>query len=294
MKVKKIKIYRNYNLAKLSTFKIGGKAEYFFYPEDVEGIKEALSFSIKERLPLTVIGGGANILISDHGIKGFVLSMKKLKKCYIKKNVVVAEAGLVIKELNKKLIKKSLAGLEFSSGLPGSIGGAVFMNARAYGKQMSDIVTSVCAIDKYGEIVNLSKDELKFGYKKSLFMERNDLIIIYVTLALQGKEKKYIKAEYKKNIIDRKNKKQFDYPSAGCVFKNDFDKGVISGKLIDELGLKGMRVGGAEIFVHHGNFIINKNHAKANDVKKLIEKIEKIVYAERGIKLEREIRFLGF
>jgi UDP-N-acetylmuramate dehydrogenase len=168
------------------------------------------------------------------------------------------------------------------------------MNARAYNHEISEVLTSVSAVNYKGEIVNFSKEELKFSYKNSLFMEKEDLIIFYVTLTLIKNNKKEIKKKYIEYLKDRKDKNQFDYPSAGCIFKNDYDKGIITGKIIDELGLKGMKIGGAEIFKHHGNFIINKNRAKASEVKSLIEEIEKIVYQERGIKLEREIRLIGF
>jgi UDP-N-acetylmuramate dehydrogenase len=291
---KNLIFYKDYKLAKLSTFKIGGKAEYFCAPSNTEEVKEALCFSQKNNLPLTIIGGGANILISDKGIKGLVLSTKSLEKVFIKENIVVAESGISIEKLNTELIKNSLSGLEFSSGLPGSLGGAVYMNARAYSHEISESISSVCAITLSGEIVNYAKEELKFGYKKSLFMEKNDLLILYATFTLEKKDKKEIKRTYKKYLSDRKEKKQFDYPSAGCIFKNDYEKGVVSGKLIDELGLKGLRIGGAEIYKHHGNFIINKNRAKAEDVKNLIEKIEEEVYQQKGIKLEREVRLLGF
>lgn len=292
--MKNLKIYKSYNLHKLSTFKIGGKAQYFCIPNSMSQFLNALKFANDNLLDIHIIGGGSNILFSDKGLKGIIISTKKLNKCQISGKNVIAEAGILFKKLNKKIIKRSLSGLEFTSGLPGTIGGAVFMNARAYGNEMSDIVKSVKVIKKNGETYNLQKNELNFSYKNSCFKKNPDLFIYSINLELKKGDIKKIKNDYKNNIYDRESKEQFNYPSAGCIFKNNHEKGIIAGKVIDELGLKGTRIGDAEVFKNHGNFIINTNKAKAEDVKKLIEQIEKKVYEEKKIKLEREIIFLGF
>lgn len=292
--MKNIKIYKSYDLSKLSSFKIGGKAEYFCMPATISEIFKAFKFTSDNNLNITFIGGSTNILFSDYGLKGLVISTTKLNKCQISHNIVTAEAGITIKKLNEKIIKHSLKGLEFTGGLPGSIGGAVFMNARAYGNEMSNTIRSVSAIKKNGDIINLQKDELNFSYKNSFFKENPDLFIYSITLELEKGDPKEIKYNYNKNIHDRESKEQFTYPSAGCIFKNNYEKGIVAGKIIDELGLKGTRIGDAEIFQKHANFIINKNKAKAADVKKLIEQIEKKVYQEKKIKLDREIILLGF
>lgn len=292
--MKNIKIFKSYDLSRLSSFKIGGKAEYFCMPNAISEIFNAFKFAYDYNLNITFIGGSTNILFSDKGLNGLVISTAKLNKCQISHNIVIAESGITIKKLNEKIIKHSLKGLEFTGGLPGSIGGAVFMNARAYGYEMSNIIKSVSAIKRNLEIINLKKNELIFSYKNSYFKENPDLFIYSVTLELEKGDLKEIKKNYNKNISDRISKEQFSYPSAGCIFKNNYEKGIIAGKVIEEIGLKGTRIGDAEVFQKHANFIINKDKAKAEDVKKLIEQIEKKVYQEKKIKLDREIILLGF
>lgn len=292
--MKKIKIYKSYNLQKLSTFNIGGNAEFFCMPKTISHIFEALKFANNNSLDIYVIGGGSNILFSDIGLKGIVISTKKLNNYQISGNIITVEAGIIFKKLNKLMIKHNLKGLEFTGGLPGTIGGAVFMNARAYGNEMSEVIKSVTAIKKNCQIIHLKNKELDFSYKGSIFKKNPDLLIYNITLELKNGNLKEIKKNYKKNINDRISKEQYDYPSAGCIFKNNYEKGIIAGKIIDELGLKGLKIGDAEVFRKHANFIINKNKARAEDVKKLIELIEKKVYEEKKIKLEREIVLLGF
>jgi UDP-N-acetylmuramate dehydrogenase len=248
----------------------------------------------KNNLQIHIIGGGSNILISDQGVSGLVISTIKFNKVEIHGKSIVVDSGITLKKVNKKISKASLTGMEFSSGLPGTIGGAVYMNARAYGKQFSDIIVNVKAINNEGKILEFKNDKLKYSYKKSMFMNVKDLIIIKAELKLEKGNHREIVRLYKKNYKDRVIKKQYKHPCAGCVFKNDASKDIIAGKIIDELGLKKIRIGGAEISEHHGNFIINKRKAKADDVIKLIELIEKKVYEKKQINLEREIVFLGF
>ena len=290
-----LKIDKFFNISKFSTFKIGGKVEYFCMPKNISELRQAISYARDNNLKTHLIGGGANILFFDGIISGLIISTKKINKCTIEDDRITADSGINIDKLNDKAAKKSLTGLEFSSGLPGSLGGAVYMNARAYGREFADIVESVTILDQSnGKLIDLRKSDLGFSYKKSLFMEKPEYIIISVTLGLSKGIKKDIKTLYKKNKKDRIIKRQFDFPSAGCVFQNDYEKNIVTGRLIEELGLKGFRIGGAEISVHHGNFIINRYKAKAADVKELIEHIEKTAFEKRGIKLKREIRLLGF
>jgi UDP-N-acetylmuramate dehydrogenase len=292
--MKNLKIQKQYDLSRLSSFKIGGKADFFCTPSTISEIFKAFNFASLNNLNIIFIGGSTNILFSDNGLNGLVISTAKLNRYQISGNIVTAEAGINIKKLNEKIIKHSLKGLEFTGGLPGSIGGAVFMNARAYGNEMSDVVKSVSAIKRNCDIIILQKEELTFSYKNSYFKENPDIFIYSITLELEKGDIKEIKNNYNKNIFDRTSKEQFIYPSAGCIFKNNYEKGIIAGKIIDELGLKGTRIGDAEVFEKHANFIINKDKAKAEDVKKLIEQIEKKVYQEKKIKLDREIILLGF
>jgi UDP-N-acetylmuramate dehydrogenase len=288
------KIRKDVNLSNFSTFKIGGKADFFCAPSNFDEIRDAFLFAKEHGLATFILGGGANILISDNGFRGLIISTKNLVKTVIDGENAEAESGIMIDKLNVKLTKKSLSGMEFSGGLPGSLGGAIFMNAKAYGSDFAGITDHVEIINENLEIEMLQRKDMDFSYKKSIFMRRKGIFIYRIGMKLRHGLKNEIKLLYNKNSDDRKNKGQFTFPSAGCVFKNNYDIGIPSGKIIEEMGLKGMKIGGAEIYEKHANFIINKNNAKASDVLDLINLIELKVYEAKGIKLEREVQLLGF
>jgi len=289
------KIINNKKISSLTTFKTGGKALFFCSPKNTNELKNAFDFSKKHQTAFYFFGGGSNLLISDSGINGLIISSKNLNHIAISSNnKIIVQSGVSIKRLNQFAIKNSLSGLEFSGGLPGTIGGAVYMNARAYNNEFSNIVESVKTVSTDGKITILNKNDLNFSYKKSIFMENPDLFIYEITLNLTKEKKKNIKTEYLKNLKDRISKGQFKYPSAGCIFKNNYEKCIVTGKLIDELGLKGLKYGGAQVYKKHGNFIINRKNATSDDIKKLIEIIEHTALEKKNITLEREIRLLGF
>lgn len=277
----------------MTTLKIGGKARFFCSPGSLNEIIECIKFSEKNKLKFFFVGGGSNLLISDNGINGLVISTERLKKIDVNNDEIILESGVSIDNLNKKALKNSLTGLEFSSGLPGSIGGAVYMNARAYGGEFSKVVKEVEVLTYDGKLKTFNEKDLNYSYKKSIFM-KDDFFIYKIKLKLKKGNLKEIRDRYLQNYLDRKTKSQYKFPSAGCVFKNDYDLNLICGKLLDEMGLKGTKYGGALVPDFHANFIINYKHAKADDVKKLIEHIEKKVMEEKGIKLEREIKLMGF
>ena len=195
-----MKIYKSFNLQKISTFNIGGKAKFFCMPDSISQIFEALKFANDKNLEIYFIGGGSNILFSDNGLKGIVISTKKLNKYQVTGNIITVETGLTIKKLNQIILKNKLKGMEFTGGLPGTIGGAVFMNARAYGNEMSEIIKSVTAIKKDCQIIHLTKKELNFSYKESLFKKNPDLLIYNITLELEKGNLKEIKNNYKKML----------------------------------------------------------------------------------------------
>jgi UDP-N-acetylmuramate dehydrogenase len=240
------------------------------------------------------MGGGANLLVSDNGFRGMVISTARLKKVAIDGESVVAESGISVDKLNLKLLNRSLSGMEFSAGLPGSLGGSIYMNAKAYGGEFSSITEFVEIINEKLVPEKILKADLDYSYKSSIFMKRSGVFIFRIGLKLHKGDKKEIRNSYEKNKNDRSAKGQFEFPSAGCIFKNNYDIGIPTGKIIEELGLKGMSIGGAEVFTRHANFIINKNNASATDVMTLIEFIEKKVYEKKGIRLEREVQLLGF
>lgn len=291
--IKTLNIDKKHTLAPYTTFKIGGEAEFFCTPANGDELIEALKFASEQGLPYYILGGGANTLFADTMIKGLVISTLKMDSIEIDEEIVHACAGVDIGDLNEMLTGASLSGMEFAGGLPGTLGGAVYMNARCYGGEMSMIVESVGIVDGSFEKRRLSLAELDYSYKNSIFMHKKDYIITDVTLKLQRGSREKIIEDYKSNLEDRKGKGQFSYPSAGCIFKNDYDTGIPTGKLIDSLGLKGKAIGGAEIYERHCNFIINKEQARAEDVLKLIEFVEEEVFRQKGIKLEREVRVIG-
>lgn len=252
-----------------------------------------MKFAGAKGLPYYILGGGANTLFCDHLIKGLVISTAGLNELQIDGEMVKAGCGIDIGELNRHLVEASLSGMEFTGGLPGTLGGAVYMNARCYGGEMSMVVDSVGIIDGNFEKRVLSLEELDYSYKNSIFMHKKDYIIYETTLRLKRGEQEQIISGYETNLEDRRGKGQFSYPSAGCIFKNDYDTGIPTGKLIDSMGLKGKSIGGAEIYERHCNFIVNKEGATAADVLELIEFIEAEVLKEKGIKLEREVRVIS-
>lgn len=285
-------IQKNVDLRKFTTFKIGGKAEYYCAPEGIEEVKYSLGFAKDKGLNVTIIGGGSNLLISDDGVEGMVIHTAGLNKCKIDGSILTAESGLTIENLNGIALSRSLSGLEFSGGLPGSIGGACYMNARSYNGEFADVVKEATVVDESGRASVVDKSYIDYSYKYSAFMNSN-YFIYDIKLELKRGNSSVIKEIYIKNINDRKSKGQFDYPSAGCVFKNNYQIGVSSGKIIEEAGLKGYVIGGAKVSEKHANFLINTGDAKAVEVLKLIKFIENEVLEKKGIKLERELRIIG-
>nr|HPK62664.1 UDP-N-acetylmuramate dehydrogenase [Spirochaetota bacterium] len=286
-------IQKNIDLKQFTTFKIGGKAEYYSAPKDIEEVKYSLNFAKDKGLEVIIIGGGSNLLISDDGVEGAVIHTAALNKSKIDGVILTVESGLTVKNLNDLALSRSLSGLEFSGGLPGSIGGACYMNARSYNGEFADVVKEATVVDEFGTASVVDKTFLNYSYKYSALMDLN-YFIYDVKLELKKGDPSVIKEIYLKNFNDRKSKGQFDYPSAGCVFKNNYQIGVSSGKIIEEAGLKGRVVGGAKVSEKHANFLINNGDAKAADVMKLIKFIEDEVLEKKGVKLERELRIIGF
>lgn len=285
-----IRIEKNRPLAELTSFRIGGPAELYCEPENPEELVKALAFVREKLCRYYILGGGSNTLFSDSGFNGLVISLKSLRGITRKGNKVRVLSGTGMDELNEFCEREGLSGLEFSGGLPGSVGGAVYMNARAYNGEMSEVVSSVKVLGLDGNERTISKEDLGYAYKQSVFMGNPSLIIVEIELDLIPSTANAVKALTEQHRQDRENKGQYVYPSAGCAFKNDRAAGMPSGQLIDSLGFKGKQVGGAQVFERHANFIVNKGGAKASEVIQLIEEIEAAVLEKKGVKLEREVR----
>lgn len=274
-----------------TSFKIGGIVDAFVIPEDIKELVKLISFLRKERIIYKIIGKGTNILVSDKGLPGCVVYMgKDLAEIKNKGNKLECGAGASLAEVCEEARKHNLTGLESLYGIPGSIGGAVAMNAGAFKHDISDFIVSCDVIDETGKVKSYKKDKLDFSYRHSLIDEKG-LIVTKVVLALEEGNSKKIKEEMDKVIAWRTNRQPLEYPSAGSVFKRP-ENGIAS-ELIDKSNLKGKTVGGAQVSEKHAGFIVNINNAKSNDVYKLMEQIKEQVSIYYGIKLEPEIKLWG-
>ena len=274
-----------------TTFKIGGPAQYYVTPESVTQIQEVVSLCRDMNIPLHVIGNGSNILVGDDGVDGVVLALFNTFSDYeIKDNVITAQAGMSLIKLAVIALREGLTGLEFASGIPGSVGGAVYMNAGAYDGQMKDVVTSVTVLDEAGNIRILGRDELDMGYRTSAVAKHN-MIVLQVIIELKAGNKEQIKDRMNQLSELRKQKQPLEYPSAGSTFKRP--AGYFAGKLIADAGLKGYSIGGAAVSEKHAGFVVNMGGATAKDVVELTDYIKKRIIEQFGVTLELEIKKIG-
>ena len=274
-------------MSKHTSFKTGGKADLFIKVYSVEEIKKVLRISSENNIPLFVLGNGTNLLVRDEGFRGIILQVK-FESIKIEGNEVVVGSGVKNAVLSKKLTDNSLTGFEFASGIPGTIGGAIKMNAGAYGGEIKDIVSEVTYLDYYGNIYTINNSKCEFEYRSSRFFKEK-AIILEVKLELEKGNKEEIENKVNELLAQRKEKQPLEYPNAGSTFKRG--DGFITAKLIDECGLKGYSIGGAEVSEKHAGFIINKNNATTKDILDLIEYVKTKVKEKTGkhIKLEVEI-----
>lgn len=274
-----------------TTFKIGGPAQYYVTPESVTQIQEVVSLCRDMNIPLHVIGNGSNILVGDDGVDGVVLALFNTFSDYeIKDNMITAQAGMSLIKLAVIALREGLTGLEFASGIPGSVGGAVYMNAGAYDGQMKDVVTSVTVLDEAGDIRILGRDELDMGYRTSTVAKHN-MIVLQVIIELKAGDKEQIKDRMNQLSELRKQKQPLEYPSAGSTFKRP--EGFFAGKLIADAGLKGYSIGGAAVSEKHAGFVVNMGGATAKDVVELTDYIKKRIIEQFGVTLELEIKKIG-
>ena len=285
-------IYIDEPMNKHTSFKIGGNADIYVKVKEINELLHVINTSKNNNLDLTVIGNGSNVLVKDNGIRGIVLNID-FDKVEIKDNIVTVGAGVKLGALAHRLLKEELQGFEFASGIPGTIGGAIRMNAGAYGKEMKDIVIETICVDlenKDNPIITLKNSEQNFSYRHSIFMEKKYLII-QAKLKLQKGSPKNIKELMDEYLKSRKEKQPLSFPNAGSIFKsgNDF----ITAKLIDECGLKGYNIGDAQVSNLHAGFIVNKGNATAKDVIDLIKYIKEEVLKQTGKSINLEIEIIG-
>lgn len=291
--VGKDNIFLDEPMKKHTTFKIGGSADYFIKVKNIDILKKLLIFTKERNIPLHIIGNGSNLLVLDKGVRGIVAKLDFKKTEIIKKDnysLVTVSADIMGSTLSRKVAKLGLKGVEFLSGIPCTIGGAVRMNAGAYKQEIKDTLVSVKYLDDNGEIVEKLNEDLHFGYRTSMFEDKS-YIIVEATFKLEHGDKEEIEKKIEEMTIARREKQPIEYPSAGSTFKRKGD--IITAKLIDDCGLKGYTIGGASVSLKHAGFIINKNNATAKDVLKLIKIVKRRVLAKYNIEIELEMLILG-
>lgn len=277
-------------MSRHSSFRAGGKADMLALPSGSDEIKYLLELVKEHDVPLTVLGNCSNILVKDNGIRGLVLKIACMNKVEVMGEALSCEAGALLSSVAKTAFEHSLKGFEFAAGIPGSVGGGIYMNAGAYGGELKDITVKVKSISLSGDECEWQPEKLDFGYRKSIFTQNGHIITEAVFELGKGDSADIQKltAEYAER---RRSKQPLEYPSAGSTFKRP--KGYFAGKLIQDAGLCGFSIGGAAVSEKHAGFVINKNNATASDILQLIEEVQKKVYEHSGVELHPEIRIIG-
>lgn len=292
--ISKDRIKQNEPMKNHTTFKIGGPADFFVKANTIEELKSIIKFANEQNIKITIVGNGSNLLVTDKGIRGLVVKLD-LKEIQIKakdeQNLeVIVDSGVPIGILAQKLLKEEISGFEELAGIPGTIGGAILMDAGAYGKEMKDIVEEVTTIDYKGSIKIFSNKQSEFTYRHSKF-SNGEYIILQAKLLLKKGNKNEIKQKMDEYLKSRKEKQPIEFPNAGSTFKRGDN--FITAKLIDEAGLKGYSIGGAKVSEKHAGFIINTGDATAKDVLDLVAYVTDKIYEKFGKKIELEIKVLG-
>ncbi|KAB7704702.1 UDP-N-acetylmuramate dehydrogenase [Bacillus aerolatus] len=283
-------VLRDEPLKRHTLVKIGGKADFFVMPETYEEVAEVIRLKEKYNVPFMLLGNGSNVIVRDGGIRGIVLQFKHLTELRIEENKLIAQGGANIKDASRLALEHHLAGLEFACGIPGSIGGAMVMNAGAYGGEVKDVIDHVKVVTQKGELRTLKKDELALGYRTSIIGKNNDIVLEAVFI-LEAGDPAEIKEKMDDFTFQRESKQPLEYPSVGSVFKRP--PGYFAGKLIQDSGLQGKGVGGAEVSTKHAGFIVNKNDATASDYIATIDMVRKKVKETFGVELELEAKIIG-
>ncbi|UGB32070.1 UDP-N-acetylmuramate dehydrogenase [Metabacillus sp. B2-18] len=288
LETKNIKFYEP--IKKYTFTKLGGEADILITPSTHEQIQLIYKKAKENKVPITIIGNGTNLIVKDSGIEGLVISLKKLNEVKVKDRVITAQAGANIIDVSRMALNEKLSGLEFACGIPGTVGGALCMNAGAYGGQISDVLKKALVLTESGELLVLEKEALLLGYRKSI-VSQNNYVVLQAEFELQYGQYDQIKGKMDENTRLREQKQPLEYPSCGSVFKRP--PGYYAGKLIQDSGLQGLRIGGAEVSRKHAGFIVNVDHATAKDYVELIQVIKKTVKEKYGVDLETEVIVIG-
>ncbi len=277
-------------MRKFTSIKVGGPADSLFFPRDVAELKKVVRYAKRKKIPVLILGKGTNLVVRDKGIRGWVISLTQgMKNVKLDEDVIEAEAGLSLQRLVRFSIQKSLTGLEPFFGIPGTVGGGLAMNAGAWGAELKDTLLSATLMNEEGEVMERPRQKLKFCYRRLAIPP--SWIILKGRFQMKKGEKEEILERVNSYSEMRKRTQPLDYPSAGSVFKNPSEGP--AGKWIEEAGLKGFRIGQAMVSDRHANFIINLGKSAAQDVINLMECVERKIYEEKGISLEREVKVVG-
>ena len=284
-------ILKDEPMGKHTTFRAGGKADYLVMPSNEEQVRDVVLLLKKENVPYYVMGNGSNLLVRDQGFKGVIIQIaRKMNQIRVEGETIYAQAGALLSKIAAQALGEGLTGFEFASGIPGTLGGAVMMNAGAYGGEMKQVIVNACVLTSAGEIAVIPADLMELGYRTSVFAKNQD-IILSAQLKLEYGNEAVIR-EYMDELKEQRVSKQpLEYPSAGSTFKRP--EGYFAGKLIQDAGLRGFQVGGAQVSEKHCGFVINKDHATATDILSLMEQVSDKVEAKFGVRLEPEVKIIG-
>lgn len=285
------RVRRNEPLRRHTTFRVGGPADYLVMPVKAEEIKGVIQLCHKEGVPYYILGNGSNLLVGDKGYRGVMMKFhQSLNRLRVEGNVIRAEAGCSLAQIAVTALEAGLTGFEFAAGIPGTLGGAVVMNAGAYGGEMKDVLRSATVLTRDGDILELPLAELEMGYRTSI-ISRKDYIVLEARISLQRGEREEIRAKMEDLRKRRVEKQPLEYPSAGSTFKRP--EGYFAGKLIQDAGLRGARIGGAQVSEKHCGFVINTGDATAADIVNLIRHVADTVKEKFGVTLEPEVKRIG-
>ena len=278
-------------MKKHTTFRVGGPADLFVMPSSEEEVKAAAAICDEEKVPYYIVGNGSNLLVSDKGYRGVIIQLyKEMSRIRVEDNVIYAQAGASLAKIANTALESSLTGFEFAAGIPGTIGGACVMNAGAYGGEMKDVLLEVLVMTSDGEVIVLPKEKLELGYRTSV-IAKEGYIVLEAAIELRPGEQETIRTYMEELREKRTSKQPLEYPSAGSTFKRP--EGYFAGKLIQDAGLRGFQVGGAQVSEKHCGFVINAHEATAADIVSLMDQVSGRVREQFGVVLEPEVKKLG-
>ena len=289
--VREEQVQKEEPMQKHTTFRVGGPADYFVMPESREQVQKVVALCKEENIPYYIVGNGSNLLVSDQGYHGVIVQIgKKMSRIEVDGEQIRVQAGALLSAVANLALENNLTGFEFAAGIPGSFGGACVMNAGAYGGEMKDVLLSVTVLTPEGEFLTIPKEDLELGYRTSI-IEKRQYLVLEAVIGLKEGDPEEIKALMDDLRQRRIDKQPLEYPSAGSTFKRP--EGYFAGKLIQDAGLKGFQVGGAQVSEKHAGFVINKDHATASDIYELMCQVSAKVEEQFGVRLEPEVKRLG-